>query len=376
MTPAKSPPGASPRGRATLRDVARVVGVSVATVSNAYNRPDQLSAELRERVLAAARDLGYPGPDPLARSLRRGKSGVIGVVYDAPLEYAFADPAASLFLGSVSHTLQAEELNLLLLAAPSGSEPVRTAGVDGLIVYSAPAAGELLEAVYERRLPTVLVDQGRIALPATLRGLVTQVGVADEAGARAAAAHLAGLGHRRIGVLALEAGPGGMAGPMSAGRAAQAEESRVTGDRLRGYRAGAPDAALICYECPQNLPAEGEAQARALLTAWPEVTALLCMSDVLAQGAYQAAQALGRRIPEDLSLVGYDDVPASAALGLTTVWQPTADKGRVVGETLLRLLAGRAAPGTTLPTRLTVRGSTGPASQETALRASRPAAPH
>lgn len=376
MTPAKPPQADAPRGRATLRDVARTVGVSVATVSNAYNRPDQLSAELRGRVLAAARALNYPGPDPLARSLRRGRSRVIGVVYDAPLEYAFADPAASLFLGSVARALQAEDLKLLLLSAPASSEPVRTASVDGLIVYSAPESGALMGAVYERRLPTVLVDQGRGRPPAALRGLVTRVGIADEAGARAAAAHLAGLGHHTIGVLALEAGPGGVSGPMSAERWAQAEASRVTGDRLRGYRAGAPDVALICYECPQNLPSEGEAQARALLGAHPEVTALLCMSDVLAQGAYQAAQALGRRVPHDLSLVGYDDVPASAALGLTTVWQPTADKGRVVGETLLRLLAGRSVPPTTtLPTRLAVRASTGPAPQAASLTAAPPAVP-
>lgn len=356
--------------RATLRDVARAVGVSVATVSNAYNRPDQLSAELRGRVLAAARELGYAGPDPLARSLRRGRSGVIGVVYDAPLEYAFADPAASLFLGSVARALHAEALHLLLLAAPGSTEPVRAASVDGLIVYSAPGGGELLRAVYERRRPTVLVDPGDALPPRGRRALVARVGIEDEAGARAAAAHLAGLGHRNIGVLALAGGPDTVAGEVGGARLAQLGGRRVTGPRLRGYRAGAPDAALICHECPQNFPAEGEAQARALLTAHPEVTALLCMSDVLAQGALQAAQGLGRRVPEDLSLVGYDDVPASAALGLSTVWQPTADKGRVVGETLLRLLAGRAALpgtppnttlGTTLPTRLIVRASSGPA---------------
>ena len=118
--------------RPTLRDVARRLGVSVATVSNAYNRPDQLSEDLRGRILAAARDLGYQGPDPLARSLRRGRTGVLGVVYDAPLEYAFADPAAALFLGSVTRAVQDHDLNVLLLALVAlacvwlVTEPLRT----------------------------------------------------------------------------------------------------------------------------------------------------------------------------------------------------------------------------------------------------------
>src|ERR687895_1245056 len=85
--------------RATLKEVAEELGVAPSTVSNAYNRPDQLSAALRERVLEAARRLGYPGPDPLARGLRRGRAGAIGLVYDSRLSYAVRDPAAVAFLG-------------------------------------------------------------------------------------------------------------------------------------------------------------------------------------------------------------------------------------------------------------------------------------
>ncbi|MEW6638437.1 MAG: LacI family DNA-binding transcriptional regulator, partial [Actinomycetota bacterium] len=88
--------------RATLREVAAEVGVSLATVSNAYNRPDQLSPALRERVFEAARRLGYPGPDPKGRGLRRGRAGAVGVVYADRLSYAFADPAAVKFLEGVS----------------------------------------------------------------------------------------------------------------------------------------------------------------------------------------------------------------------------------------------------------------------------------
>ncbi|MFC5848423.1 substrate-binding domain-containing protein [Deinococcus petrolearius] len=343
----------SPAGRVTLRDLARTLGVSVATVSNAYNRPDQLSPELRGRVLQVARELGYAGPDPLARSLRRGRSGVIGVVYDAPLDYAFADPAAAIFLGSLARVIQQEGLNLLLLACAQDASPVRGAGVDGLVVYCAPEGSELLDAVFERGLPTVLVDQQS-------RPHAVRVGIDDAGGARAAAAHLWAHGHRHIGVLCLELGPDPRSGEVSAAREAQLAY-HTTAERLRGYREGAPGAALHPAEAERNTLEGGEAQARGLLLAHPELTALLCMSDVLAQGALRAAEALKLDVPGDLSVVGYDDLPGSAALGLTTVWQPTADKGAEVGRALLALLAGEAAADLSLPTRLSVRGSVGPA---------------
>src|SRR6476469_5777486 len=156
MPPAKpSAPSTAPPprgGRITLREVARALGVSVATVSNAYNRPDQLSEELRERILETARTLGYRGPDPLARRLRRGRTGVIGVVYDAPLEYAFADPAAALLLGSDTHAIQDRALNLLLLASPEDVMPVRGASVFVFIETAAAENSDLLRAVLDRGL--------------------------------------------------------------------------------------------------------------------------------------------------------------------------------------------------------------------------------
>ena len=102
--------------RATLKEVAAELGVAPSTVSNAYNRPDQLSAALRERVFETARRLGYPGPDPLARGLRRRRAGAIGVLYDNRLSYAFADPAEVLFLQGVSMVTEEEGLGLLLLS--------------------------------------------------------------------------------------------------------------------------------------------------------------------------------------------------------------------------------------------------------------------
>lgn len=336
MPPAKVPPR-----RVTLRDVAARLGVSPATVSNAYNRPDQLSPDLRARVLKAARELGYSGPDPLARSLRRGRSGVIGVVYDSPLQSAFADPAASLFLGGVARAVQEEGLNLLLLAGAGEAEPspVTAASVDGVILYATTGASPALVAARARALPAVLVDQ------APQEGLPL-VGIEDEEGAHAAARHLRDLGHREVGVLALPLG--GEGAPNAHIRA-----------RLEGYRRGLEGAAgLHLCESPDNSPESGAHLTRGLLAARPGVTALLCMSDVLAQGALRAAADLGRSVPGDLSVVGYDDIPSSAALGLTTVHQPTEDKGTHAGRAMLALLRGETPPAVRLPTRLVVRGTT------------------
>src|SRR3712207_5843227 len=107
---------------ATLKEVAAELGVAPSTVSNAYNRPDQLSKALRERVFETARRLGYPGPDPLARGLRRRRAGAVGVLYDNRLSYAFADPAEVLFRQGVSTVTEKEGLGLLLLSGAPGEE--------------------------------------------------------------------------------------------------------------------------------------------------------------------------------------------------------------------------------------------------------------
>lgn len=392
-SPSSAPPSS---GRITLREVARALGVSVATVSNAYNRPDQLSAALRERVLDTARTLGYGGPDPLARSLRRGRTGVIGVVYDAPLEYAFADPAAALFLGSLAQSLQAASLNLLLLASPGDPQtdslaPVQGASVDGLIVYSAAQGSELLRAVMARSLPTVLVDQ---PVPVDRAGPVDRsvltdqdgqpaqdhraqtsgVQIDDAGGARLAAQHLIDLGHTHIGVLCLELGPRQGGGPVTPERERQVAY-HPTAERLRGYRealaAGPSGTRLFLTEAERNTPSDGERWTLALLQSEPEITALLCMSDVLAQGALRAAHNLGLSVPQHLSVIGYDDLPGSADLKLTTVWQPTSEKGQQVGEAMLALLGGQTPPDVRLPTRLVVRGSTA-ARPTTGVQTTRP----
>lgn len=377
MAPSKPPPNRTPVRRATLKDVARTVGVSPATVSNAYNRPDQLSATLRQRILDAARDLGYSGPDPQARGLRRGRTGAIGVVYADALSYAFTDPAAALFLQGVSAIAERAGLALLLLPAPRDPQAVMAAAVDGFVVYCLPDDSEALRAVVTRGLPCVLVEQGGDW--STAHDL-PRVEIDDRTGARQAARHLLDLGHRRLGVLSLELNLPRRRGPVDAAREAGVTV-RPTRDRLYGYRDAVREAGLEgeaelrVVEGWLNSPEEGERLALDLLGGPRPPTALLCMSDQLALGALRAARTLGRRVPSDLSVVGFDDVPAAEVAGLTTVHQPTVEKGRLAGRLLVAQLTGGPAPdepvggpdapaASPLPTRLVVRGSSGPVSTD------------
>ena len=341
--------------------MAAELGVSAMTVSNAYNRPDQLSAELRERVLETARRVGYPGPDPLARGLRRRRAGALGLIYDTRLSYAVKDPAAVAFLAGVSGPAEQAGLGLLLVPGSSPAErsvaALEGALVDGLVVYSVAEGDQLVAAAIERRLPTVIVDQPRVPD-------VPFIGIDDEAAAASAATHLAELGHRRFGVISFALSPDGREGPAGTERRRTARYP-VTRARLRGYArsleaAGLAWADVPVYECPGSTRALGRAAADALLDADPPPTALLATSDELGLGAIEAARARGIVVPPELSVAGFDDAPGSdAPLGLTTVRQDHALKGRAAAELLLAGIRGEWPVGKeTLPHRLIIRDST------------------
>jgi DNA-binding LacI/PurR family transcriptional regulator len=122
------------KARATLKDVARAVGVSHTTVSNAFSRPDQLSSDLRERILAAARSMSYPGPNPAARMLRTGFAKTIAVVWTDPMPHAFEDQAAAAFLAGVAEACAERDLGLLLVQGGDASfRSLQDAAIDGLI---------------------------------------------------------------------------------------------------------------------------------------------------------------------------------------------------------------------------------------------------
>jgi DNA-binding LacI/PurR family transcriptional regulator len=345
----------------TLQTIADVMGVSKTTVSNAYNRPDQLTAELRERILAVANELGYAGPNPSARSLRTGKTGAIGVLFTGSLAYGLSEPTSVALLRGMAAASEDSDLGLLLLPAPGdelrGAAAIRNASVDGFVVYSVPASNPALQLVLERRLPTVIVDEPDLG-PAH-----AYIGIDDETGARLAAQHLIDMGHRNIAIVVGEVRTDGHSGLVDGDRRHH-PTSAIISARFAGYRAALNAVGIeweptTIVEAGENTPQAARAAAELLLQRDPRPTAILATSDQLALGVLLEASYLGIRVPDQLSVVGFDDVPRAAVSNppLSTVRQPLYEKGRVA----IRLLGNAAGSmRIELPIEFVSRRSTGP----------------
>jgi len=360
MTDEERGPDVLRRGRpgATLAAVAARVGVSRTTVSNAYNRPDQLSAELRERILAAANELGYAGPDPVARSLRTRQADAVGLIFSERLEYAFHDPAAVEYLGGLAEACTERGRSLLMVPSQPGSGHVETvlrAVVDGFVISSAAADDELLRAVLSRPQPAVIMDA-----PLGIEG-VDYVGIDDRAGFALVAQHVLDLGHRRIGVVAArrneDVPPQPRPSPLADRIATGADPHPVRQQRLLGLAdVLTPGVEVLISEQQSNSREDGAAGAAALLDAHPDLTAIMATSDIMAFGVQD--ELSGRGV--ELTVTGFDDVSAAAGAGLTTVHQPLSGKGRTAIELLLDDRPRAVAQTRMLPCSLVVRSSSFP----------------
>ncbi len=354
--------------RVTLQTVADKVGVSRMTVSNAFSRPDQLSTALREKVLAAAAELGYVGPDPAARALARGTAGAIGVLMTDSLDFAFSDEVATGFLAAVAGELAPSGLAMTLLTSGvrDGHVPARDVPMDGALVYSCGFDSSAVDWLIRRGLPLVFVDQ------APVPG-IPSVNVDDRGGARAAAQHLIDLGHRRIGLV-----DSGHTENAALVAAAAAGELHVSHQRMLGWSEALAASGLDPLLTRKAVPPVGEAERpedadaraiRELLELPDRPTAVLCFSDVMAYRVVRTAEELGLRVPEDLSVVGFDDSPLARRMrpALTTVRQDVSGKGQAATAALTAAIeAARTgkrpsrAKRVVLPTTLVVRDSTAP----------------
>ncbi len=324
----------------TLATVAEALGVSTMTVSNAYNRPEKLSGELRARILAKADELGYAGPDALARSLRRGRTGVLGIVLGEALAYAFEDPATVEFLRGLAGA--GVPLHLVPASGGEGDAAlVLNAAVDAFVVFAVPDGLPIMDAVVRRRLPVII--QGGPVLPG-----FPVVSIDERAAAGAAADHLRALGHTRLAVVSL---PFSLADRADRPLRAEAPAHRATRGRLAGY------GVTVGREVAVNDREHGELAAGVLLDGPEPPTGLLCMSDELARGALRAARRRGIAVPGQLSVVGYDDTPEAlrAEPPLTTIRQSLRDQGQRCAELAA---AGADGPVEPQPWELIIRGST------------------
>ena len=310
------------RSAATLEEVARLAGVSRATVSRVVNRSPKVSDGIRRTVDQAISELGYV-PNPAARSLVTRRSDSVAVVITEPTGRLFADPFFPRLLRGISSELNARELQLVLLmpSTPDEEERVRRylgAGhVDGALLVSLHGDDQLPNWLAERDIPVVV--GGRPPRGAE----VSYVDMDNRQGARTAVEHLIALGRRQIATIA---GPTDMAAGI---------------DRLAGYRdafgaAGGPaDAELVAVA---DFSQEGGAVAmRSLLSRRPDIDAVFAAADLMAVGAVQALREAGRRIPEDVAVVGFDDSPVAAMAdpALTSVRQPIEEMGAEMTRLLI-----------------------------------------
>ncbi|MDT0166710.1 LacI family DNA-binding transcriptional regulator [Actinotalea sp. AC32] len=349
--------------RTTLADVAAAAGVSVSTASLAFSGSGPIADDTRARVLAAAAELGYSGPNPLGRSLRSGRSGIAGVVIGDQLRRSFRDPVSVQVLDGLVSTLGRQGLGVLLVASEAQvddedaivpSPLLESAAMDAAVVIWGAHRDDPSLAVLQRRGVPVVVGEGPSSVDAPV------VGIDDRGGSAALGRHLLDLGHRRVATVTLPFDRRRRCGPVDAARMEQLDWT-PTRHRLAGLRdAGIDPVAVV--EADASLVEAGQAAGRLALDVADPPTAVVAQSDLLAAGVLIAARDLGLRVPDDVSVAGFDglDLPWLAPDVLTTVAQPLAAKGEAMGQMVLELLAGGTPASVTLDVELRPGTTTGP----------------
>ncbi len=351
--------GQSERRTIRLADVATAAGVSKATASNVFNRPEVVRSEVRERVLAAAAAIGYRGPDPKGRLLSAGRVNAIGVATTEPLSYFFEDSFARLLMTGITAAADESGTGISLVSAASNEElawNIRNALVDGFILFCLEGTDALIALSRERLLPFVALSFG------DSDETVSVVAVDDVAASRLAAEHLTGLGHRRFAVLAMEFTAGGQ-GRVTMERV-RAATYVTSAKRIEGYFAALAAAGIDTGTVPvfETLSDEPSVHAalEALFAAAPRPTAILAESDAIALIALRWLKARGIAVPGEVSIIGFDGVPEAEVSDppLTTIRQPVDEMGRHAVKAILE--HGDEVWRETLAVSLVVRQSTAP----------------
>lgn len=363
--------------RATIADVARRAGVAASTASVVFSGKTRVSDATRRRVLAAAAAVGYTGPDPRAASLRRGRSGIVGVVFEEDLGSAFLDPVKTLMMDGLTAGVAPLGAALLLLhdhadrpvalAAPTPpAEPARpadggeaghptltTAPIDAAVLIGcSPRLRESLAVLAARGIPVVVVE-------GDAGDGIPQILLDNREAQRAAADHLRRLGHAHVVTVTLPADVHRRRGWVARDALIEVDVMR---DRLAGVRDVFPDAPA--YAVAGSFIDEGLAAGRVLfadLATRP--TAVIAQSDLLAAGVIRAAEEAGLRVPEDVSVTGFDGVRVDgiAPYELTTLAQDAAAKGRAAGEAVAAMLGERTPASVTLTCTFRAGNTSGPA---------------
>lgn len=322
--------------RETLKSIAATLGVTHTTVSNAFNRPEKMSKEVRKKILDYAKSIKYYGPNQAAKSLRTGKSGSIGVIFNDQLSYAFTDPYDISFLHGVSTVCEKEGLNIVLIPLKTKdhgiSDPL-SAMVDGYILNAPYKNNIVTQAALNKGVPIVVVD---FDAPEHININTNDLEMMGEV-----TSHLVELGHRNIGIITF-----GMHENKHHYYTLEGEidtDNFVVKNRLLGCQNSFiehnVDLKNIHIQETQNNEESGAEAAEKLKQRFPEITAFICFSDRLAYGLMQYCHQQGLAIPADISITGFDDINqpqfAQHFPELTTVKQDPLLKGQLATKALI-----------------------------------------
>ncbi len=310
--------------RPTLNSIAHDLGISRATVSNAFNRPNVVAPALLERILAHAQGQGYFGPDPMARAMRRHEVHEVAVIFHHDLSYALQDSQSVQFLRGVASELDRRQLVLQLIPKMGrrGMLPAAFQTTADALIVHADVPQELMPQLEAVHKPLVLVDR-------FFNG-ITSIGIDDLQGSRTAMEYLLSKAPDRVIIASLPVGanekPVIMHDPFSV------TSGSVGGMRLAGYlqalrSAGFPTDHVNLIEIDDDEPEKAAQDTLAALANFPAATTtgIACMSDRMALSICREIQ--GGRFPAPCALVGFDDIPEAEVAGLTTIRQDSFLKG-------------------------------------------------
>lgn len=339
--------------RLAIKEVARRIGVSTASISYAFNRPEQLSEKRRKEILSACEEMGYFGPNKAARSLRQGKSNIIALILPDELDYMVSDPVASEFIEGVAKALKTTDKHLLLFSGNNKNVNEIIDFVDGFICYGSPRNLALLKQLSSIKKNIVTVDFDIVGIPS--------INIDNEEAAYQSACLAIGEGAVVPVIIGLRLVASEFTCTIEQkpliGSGFSISHRRLDGyyRALTQYKISIDDSYI--WHIPENTHVHAAIAAKEALSLKPRPTVVMCMSDIIALAVLKVALQMGLRIPEDLRVVGFDGIEQGQQYHptLTTVQQFSVEKGIKAAELFMsdgqkseqlsfKILSGETAP--------------------------------